>query len=58
MSMKRVKTISGWVLLAFLVYAIVKSPMQAADMIRTAFDIIVQGFQSIFAFFDALLGRR
>jgi hypothetical protein len=58
MSMKRVKTISGWVLLAFLVYAIVKSPTQAADMIRTAFDIIVQGFQSIFAFFDALLGRR
>jgi len=57
MSMKRVKTISGWVLLAFLVYAVVKSPTQAADMIRTAFDIIGQGFSSIFAFFDALLGR-
>ncbi len=56
--MKRVRTISGWVLLAFLVYAVVKSPAQAADMIRTAFDIIGQGFTSIFAFFDALLGRR
>jgi hypothetical protein len=55
--MKRVKTIGGWVLLAFLVYAIVKSPTQAADMMRTAFDIIVQGFRSIFTFFDALLGR-
>jgi hypothetical protein len=57
MPMKRVKTIGGWVLLAFLVYAVVKSPTQAADIIRTSFDIIVQGFRSIFAFFDALLGR-
>ncbi|MDQ6716563.1 MAG: hypothetical protein M3Z83_10690 [Actinomycetota bacterium] len=56
--MQRAKRIAGWMLLAFLIYAIVKSPSQAADIIRTAFDIIAQGFRSIFAFFDALLGRK
>ncbi len=55
--MQRVKRIGAWLLLAFLVYAVVKSPSQAADIIRTSFDIVGQGFRSIFAFFDALLGR-
>lgn len=55
--MKNVKKILGWVLVAFLVYAIVKSPTQAADIVRTAFDILAQGVQSIFAFFDTLLRR-
>lgn len=56
--MQRTRRIAGWVLLAFLVYAIVKSPTQAADIVRTSFDVIAQGFTSIFAFFDALLARR
>ena len=57
-TMPRAKKIIGWLLLAFLIYAIVTSPAQAAVIGRTAFDIVAQGFRSIFAFFDALLGRR
>jgi len=56
--MPRVKKIAGWLLLAFIIYAIVMSPAQAAVIMRTAFDIVAQGFRSIFTFFDALLGRR
>jgi hypothetical protein len=55
--MSRVRRILGWVLLAYVVYAIVKSPAQAADIVRTSFDILAQGVRSIFAFFDSLLGR-
>jgi hypothetical protein len=55
--MSRVRRILGWVLLAYLLYAIVKSPAQAADVVRTSFDILAQGVTSIFAFFDALLSR-
>ena len=53
--MQRTRKIAGWLLLAFLVYAIVKSPTQAADIVRTSFDVLAQGVQAIFSFFDALL---
>lgn len=55
--MARAKTIGKWLLLAFVVYAIVKSPSQAADLVRTSFDILAQGAKAIFSFFDALLKR-
>jgi len=55
---QRVKKIVLWGLLAFFVYAIVKSPSQAADILRTIWDIILQGFKSIGSFFDALLSRK
>ncbi|MEO7059152.1 MAG: hypothetical protein ABI083_05505 [Lapillicoccus sp.] len=56
--MQRLKKILMWVVVIFIIYAIVKSPTQAAIIVRTSFDIIGQGFTSIFAFFDALLGNR
>ena len=55
--MSRVRKILGWVLLAFLVYAVIESPTQAADIVRTAFDIIAQGVRAIGQFFDSLLRR-
>ena len=55
--MSRVRKILGWVLLIYLVYAIVKSPTQAADVVRTSFDILAEGVRAIGAFFDSLLGR-
>lgn len=55
--MSRVRRILGWVLLAYVVYAIVKSPTQAADVVRTSFDILAEGVRSIFTFFDSLLNR-
>jgi hypothetical protein len=54
-AMTRTKTVIKWLVIGFLVYAVVKSPQQAADIMRTAFDIVAQGFTAIFSFFDALL---
>ena len=56
--MQRVKRIVLWGVLAFFIYAIVKSPAQAADILRTIWDIIVQGVKSIGSFFDALLNKK
>jgi len=56
--MPRFRKIVLWTLLAFFVYAIVKSPSQAADLLRSAWDIIVQAFKSIGGFFDALLSKK
>jgi hypothetical protein len=55
---QRVKKIVLWTVLAFFVYAIVKSPSQAADILRTLWDIVVQGVKSIGSFFDALLSNK
>jgi len=55
--MPRVKKILLWVLLAFVVYAVVTSPSKAADIVHTAWDITVQGSNGIGDFFDALLNR-
>jgi hypothetical protein len=55
---QRVKKIVLWGLLVFFVYAIVKSPSQAADILRTLWDIVVQGLKSIGSFFDALLSKK
>ena len=55
--MGRVKKILLWVLLAFAVYAVLTSPEQAADIVRTAWEILADGVRSIGSFFDSLLGR-
>ena len=55
--MSRVRKILGWVLLAYVVYAIIKSPTQAADVVKTSFEILAEGVRSIFAFFDSLIAR-
>jgi peptidoglycan/LPS O-acetylase OafA/YrhL len=56
--MQRVKKIVPLTLLAFFVYAIVTSPTQAADLVHTLWDIIVQGLTGIGGFFDAVLNRK
>ena len=56
--MQRVKKIVLWTLLAFFVYAIVKSPAQAADIARNIWSIIAQGFSAVGSFFDALLNKK
>ena len=56
--MQRVKKIVLWTLLAFFVYAIVKSPSQAADIARNTWSIIAQGFSAVGSFFDALLNKK
>ena len=53
--MQRAKKILLWVLVAFAVYAIFTSPDRAADIVKTAGDILVDGVRNIGTFFDALL---
>lgn len=57
MLLSRVKTIAWVLLVAFLIYAIFKSPDQAAAMVRTAWGGVLDGLHAIGRFFDALLGN-
>lgn len=54
--MSRAKKVLIWFLIAFAVYAIFKSPDQAAGIVSSAFDGIASAVQAIGRFFDALLG--
>jgi divalent metal cation (Fe/Co/Zn/Cd) transporter len=56
--MNRVKKILLWVLVAFAIYAIITSPDQAAEIVRTSWSILADGVRNIGNFFDALLGRE
>jgi hypothetical protein len=53
----RAKTIAWVLVVAFLIYAIFKSPDQAAAIVRTAWGGVVDGLHAIGRFFDALLGN-
>lgn len=53
--MRRFRKVLFWVVIAFLVYAVFRSPDQAAGIVRAAWDGIVAGLGAIAAFFDALL---
>lgn len=44
-----------WILVIFALYAVFRSPNQAADVTRSAFDGLSQALSSVGAFFDALL---
>lgn len=55
MTMPSIKKIVTWVLVIFIVYAIVTSPTSAADIARSAWDILASGVQNIFTFFDSLI---
>ena len=53
----KAKTVLIWFVVAFLVYAIVRSPDKAADVIKGVGDVVVQAFQGIGDFFSALVGK-
>ncbi len=54
MSIKLRKTV-GWILAIFAIYAIFRSPQQAADVTRAAIDGVATMIGSIMMFFDSLL---
>ncbi len=56
--MKKFWSIFKWVLLAYFIYAVVKSPDAAADIVRTIFQILGDAFRGIIGVFDAILGRK
>lgn len=55
--MPPVKKIFWWLIVIFLLYAILTSPDDAAAMVGNIWDIIVGGVENIGQFFDNLLNR-
>ena len=55
MSTPPIKKIVLWLLTIFLIYAILTSPGDAADIVGTAWDVIANGVRNIGRFFDELL---
>ncbi len=54
--MPPVKKIVLWLVVAFLLYAILTSPTQAASIFGSAWAVLVTGATNVGAFFDSLLG--
>jgi hypothetical protein len=57
MVISRIKQVAYLLIAAFLIYAIFKSPDQAATIVRTAWNGIVDGIHAIGRFFNALLNN-
>ncbi|GAA1256279.1 MULTISPECIES: hypothetical protein [Janibacter] len=57
MSTPPIKKILLWLLTIFLIYAILTSPSEAADIVGTAGDVIGNGVTNIGRFFDSLIAR-
>ena len=53
--MDRLKKPLLYLILAFFVYAIFKSPTQAASIVNSGWDGLVEGMRAVGRFFDALL---
>jgi hypothetical protein len=53
--MPPIKKIVMWLVVIFLLYAILTSPADAADIFGTAWDIVVTGVENVASFFDSLL---
>ncbi|GAB2476581.1 hypothetical protein [Xylanimonas ulmi] len=51
----KAKTFLIWLVVIFLIYAIVKSPDRSAEIVRALVDVIVNAFKSIGQFFGNLL---
>ncbi|MFV0464014.1 MAG: hypothetical protein ACK5MP_12590 [Nostocoides sp.] len=55
--MPPVKKIITWLIVIFLLYAILTSPTSASNIIGNIWDILYNGVANIFTFFDSLLRR-
>jgi hypothetical protein len=53
--MPPVKKIVMWLIVVFLLYAILTSPQQAADIFGAAWQVVVNGVSNVAAFFDRLI---
>lgn len=55
MTMPPIKKIFMWLVLIFVLYAILTSPTEAASIGSSIGSILKNGIQNIFTFFDSLL---
>ncbi|WP_197274965.1 hypothetical protein [Luteipulveratus halotolerans] len=53
--MAKIKSFVPWVVLAFVVYAVVTSPDKSADLVRNVWSILSDGVTNIGNFFDNIL---
>jgi hypothetical protein len=51
----KAKTILMWVVIVFLLYAVVQSPDRAADIVQAIWDVILGAFQSFGQFVQSLM---
>ncbi|ROS73550.1 hypothetical protein [Cellulomonas sp. PhB143] len=51
----KVKVLLLWLVIAFLIYAVINSPDKSADLLHSVWDVITQAFTSIGQFFSSLL---
>jgi hypothetical protein len=54
----RIKQLAYLLIAAFVIYAIFKSPDQAANIVRTAWNGVIELIQAIGRFFNALLNSN
>ncbi|MFC6712519.1 hypothetical protein [Branchiibius cervicis] len=55
MALANAKKLLVLLVVAFVIYAIVQSPQQAADIVHTVWNMIVAGFHGIADFFNKVL---
>ncbi len=53
----QVKKVLQWIFWVFVIYAVFTSPDRAADIVRSIWDIIANGFHNLAVFFDRVLQR-
>ncbi len=53
----QIKKILIWVFWIFVIYAVFTSPDRAADIVKSIWAIISNGFTNLGVFFDRVLGR-
>lgn len=52
----RTKKVVGFIVLIFVLYAIYNNPEKSAEVVRRVWQIIIEGIEQIFAFFDNIIG--
>ena len=52
-----IKKIVLWLVTIFLLYAILTSPNEAANIVGSSWDVIANGVANIGRFFDSLISR-
>ncbi|WP_179951072.1 hypothetical protein [Xylanimonas oleitrophica] len=50
----KAKTLLIWVVVIFLIYAIVQSPDRASDIVKAVWDVVTNAFSSFGQFFAGL----
>lgn len=56
MALDKVRKVAIWLVVAFVAYAIFKSPNKSADIVHNIWSILSNGVSAIGTFFNRILG--